>query len=455
MNLAGNAIKFTECGEIVLQIECQHQSETQATLRFAVIDTGIGIAEDHRAKIFQEFEQADASTTRRFGGTGLGLAISSRLVQLMEGRIWVESEIGKGSKFIFELPLQIDAARATMRLSEPSVNINNVRVLIVDDNATNRRILKDMLTKWGMNPVTTSGGAPALQALVDAKEEGDSFKVLISDVNMPDIDGLMLAKAVIEQDLLAAASVIMLTSGARPDDATELQALGITQHLLKPAKQSELYDAVVSSLNATGKPTASPQVSLDAVGKSKSSSELQILLVEDNLVNQKLALGILENLGHQVIVANNGKEALEKLDQHRFDLVLMDVQMPEMDGLAATRELRRREAHTETHVPVVAMTRNQGGPGAVPSRRNGRLLVQTDTVERHVRKTGPAVSEIRKGHFGGQARPRSCGFGRHDFLVSCTGIGGRKSRIDLRSRESISRRYAESHDESLGSGARE
>ena len=173
VNLVGNAIKFTESGEVVLEIECEHKTETQATLRFAVVDTGIGIAAEHRSKIFQEFEQADASTTRKFGGTGLGLAISSRLVQLMQGRIWVESELGKGSTFLFELPLNIDNTQPTWQQSESQVNIHGVRVLIVDDNATNRRILKDMLTNWGMNPVTTSGGAHALRALADANEEDD------------------------------------------------------------------------------------------------------------------------------------------------------------------------------------------------------------------------------------------------------------------------------------------
>ncbi len=356
VNLVGNAIKFTETGEVVLEIDCKHKTETQVMLRFAVVDTGIGIAEEHCSKIFQEFEQADASTTRRFGGTGLGLAISARLVQLMQGHIWVESEIGKGSKFLFELPLEIDNTQHVAKRFESQVNIHGVRVLIVDDNATNRRILKDMLTNWGMKPVTTSGGEHALQTLADANEENDSFKVLISDVNMPNLDGLMLAKAVVDRDLLAPASVIMLTSGARPNDAAKLQSLGITQHLIKPAKQSEMYDAVVSSLSAIGITTPSPQVNPDSTGTTGSFSELQILLAEDNIVNQKLALGILEKLGHRVTVANNGKEALEKLELRSFDLVLMDVQMPEMDGLAATRELRRREAHTESHIPVVAMT---------------------------------------------------------------------------------------------------
>ena len=355
INLIGNAIKFTESGEVVLEIQCEQASESTACLRFAVTDTGIGIADEHLAKIFDEFEQADASTTRQFGGTGLGLAISSRLVQLMGGRIWVESEVGKGSNFQFELELQIDNSKTSLKLPDAQVSVQGIRVLIVDDNATNRRILKDMLTNWGMNPTTVSGGSIALQTLADAEEEDDSFQLVISDVNMPDMDGLMLAQAIIEKSLMNPASVIMLTSGARPNDAANLQSLGITLHLLKPAKQSEVYDAVVSSLNLTGAANE-PDPVVKSGSTSPSLSELRILLAEDNLVNQKLAMGILAKLGHRVTVANNGKEALEKIDESVFDIVLMDVQMPEMDGLAATRELRRREASSGSHTPIVAMT---------------------------------------------------------------------------------------------------
>ncbi len=356
VNLVGNAIKFTDTGEVVLQIECVDKTDDQATLRFAVIDTGIGIASEHSDKIFQKFEQADASTTRKFGGTGLGLAISSRLVQLMDGRIWVESELGKGSTFQFELSLDVDNTKSARVRTDAGVNIQGVRVLIVDDNATNRRILKDMLSNWGMIPVTASGGGVALQALADAREEDDPFRLLISDVNMPDMDGLMLARSIVEQSLLNPASVIMLTSGARPNDSADLQSLGISLHLLKPAKQSELYDAVVCSLSALGIPASETGNDRDSAASRACTSELQILLAEDNLVNQKLALGILSKLGHRVTVADNGVEALKQLEQQHFDMVLMDVQMPEMDGLAATRELRRREVKAKKHVPVVAMT---------------------------------------------------------------------------------------------------
>jgi two-component system sensor histidine kinase/response regulator len=355
INLVGNAIKFTENGEVVLEIERIAATHDTATLRFSVIDTGIGIAIDHCSKIFKEFEQADASTTRKFGGTGLGLAICSRLVQMMGGTIWVESKLGVGSKFQFELPLEIDRSQSESK--KDSVDVQGVRVLIVDDNATNRRILKDMLTNWGMQPVTSSGGAHAVQALVDANEEEDAFQLLISDVNMPEMDGIMLAKAVVDESLLDPNRVIMLTSGARPDDSSNLRSFGVTYHLIKPAKQSEVYNAIVASLNAAGTSSLPNEPADDAqVQTSAQPLELQILLAEDNIVNQRLAIGILEKLGHRVTIANNGVEALKAIEQQSFDLVLMDLQMPEMDGLAATRELRRREEIGGRRTPVVAMT---------------------------------------------------------------------------------------------------
>ncbi len=353
VNLVGNAIKFTSVGEVLLEIQCIDKTDSQVDLLISVVDTGIGIAPEHCDKVFQEFEQADASTTRKFGGTGLGLAISSRLVELMNGRIWVESKLGEGSRFQIKLSLGIDPSDSVLESSVSRIDVQGVRVLIVDDNATNRRILKDMLAKWGMNPTTTSGGVAAMTALTDAAEEGDAFQLIISDVNMPGMDGLALAKSITEKALLNPANVIMLTSGARPDDSKNLRSLGISLHLLKPAKQSELYDAVVSSLSTAGINNSQP---VAAVGTSPFQRQLNVLLAEDNLVNQKLAIGILDKLGHKVTVANTGIETLALLDRDNFDVVLMDVQMPEMDGLEATRELRRRESGSGKHVKVVAMT---------------------------------------------------------------------------------------------------
>jgi two-component system, sensor histidine kinase and response regulator len=355
INLIGNAIKFTESGEVVLEIDCLNRTAGSVTLHFQIIDTGIGIAAENCDKIFCEFEQADASTTRKFGGTGLGLAICKRLVELMRGRIWVESVLGVGSKFQFEVTLDVDPNQSDSRSMISPVNIQGVRVLIVDDNATNRRILKDMLSNWGMVPTTTSCGETALQALADANAEDDAFQVVICDVNMPQMDGMMLVAAIKEQALLNPNRIIMLTSGARPQDARTLEALGIQAHLLKPAKQSEIYNAVIGSLNS-GRAVTTTASAKQSSAPAVVSRHLRILLAEDNIVNQKLAIGVLEKLGHKVSVAGNGLVVLDKLRHDDFDLVLMDVQMPDMDGFTATREIRKQEESTGQHLPIIAMT---------------------------------------------------------------------------------------------------
>lgn len=359
INLVGNAIKFTETGEVVVGLQCSELTDQNATLVFSVADTGIGIAQENLSKIFQEFEQADASTTRKFGGTGLGLAICSRLIQLMDGRIWVESKAGVGSTFQFEVNLGVDHARIESEVVDHQIDFEDVRVLIVDDNATNRRILKEMLTGWGMTPTSVSNGEIAIQSLQDAIEENDPFQLMVSDMHMPKMDGLMLAQAIGAQSLLDPANIIMLTSGARPSDAAELQAMGISLQLIKPAKQSEMYKAFVAAL------TRANLTMIDlATGGRTSSSEspdaptpsLKILLAEDNFVNQKLAVGILEKLGHQVDVAGTGVRALQLIKQRNYDICLMDIQMPGMDGFEATRALRRYEVADATRLPIVAMT---------------------------------------------------------------------------------------------------
>ncbi len=357
VNLVGNAIKFTEKGEVVLEILCESQDEENATLHFSVSDTGIGISPAKCKTVFEEFEQADASTTRRFGGSGLGLAISSRLVGLMGGRIWVDSQEGIGSKFQFSVTLGIDETQRETQRNEQLVVISGLRVLVVDDNATNRRILKDMLTNWGMSPITASGAAQAIQTLADADAEKDPIKFIISDVNMPDVDGIQLAQEILNKKLLDGSSIIMLTSGARPDDANQLREIGVPNHLIKPIKQSELFETIVTSMDQQGLVGTSVDEPVDVLPGAAGVSNLHILLAEDNAINQKLALGILGSLGHHVTVAGNGIEAIQKLDDMGgFDLILMDVQMPEMDGLTATRLIRHGEQQSNTHIPIVAMT---------------------------------------------------------------------------------------------------
>jgi PAS domain S-box-containing protein len=360
VNLVGNAIKFTEVGEVLLAVGCKSKTEEEVVMHVSVIDTGIGINKENCEKVFQEFEQADSSTTRNFGGTGLGLAICSRLIELMKGRIWVESELGKGSNFQFEIPLQVDESMSVLKRTEMLVSLQDVRVLVVDDNATNRRILKDMLTNWGMKPSTSSSAASGMQAIIDADDETDPFEIVISDVNMPEKDGVTFVQEVVRELQKNPTQMIMLTSGSRPVDSKTLQALGVKSRIIKPVKQSEIYSAIVKSLGSEFSAVDSFSSHQRASGLdeySNSVRELNILLAEDNVVNQKLAVGILQKLGHQTTIANNGREALDLLgESHGFDLVLMDVQMPKMDGLQATQEMRKKELETKEHIPIVAMT---------------------------------------------------------------------------------------------------
>ncbi|HEY4311215.1 MAG TPA: PAS domain S-box protein [Pirellulales bacterium] len=353
INLVGNAIKFTDQGEVVMSVRRHASDPDGMTLHFAVQDTGIGIPADKQGIIFRAFEQADTSTTRRFGGTGLGLAISSALVDLMGGRVWVESKEGVGSTFHFTARFQ-DAV--DLPLAEPSATadaLEGLRVLVVDDNATNRRIQCEMLHNWRMQPVPAAGANEALQALRDAHRTGRPFTLVLTDANMPEVDGFSLAGAIKADVALSSAVIMMLTSGDRPDDVARCHQLGITSYLMKPVKQSELFDAIAAAL-APADVTAADQ---PPEARQVDARRLSILLAEDSLVNQKLAVGLLQRRGHRVHVTNNGREALAALDAQPFDVVLMDVQMPEMDGLDATRALREREVVTgRTRVPVIAMT---------------------------------------------------------------------------------------------------
>ena len=353
INLVGNAIKFTHEGEVVLTIECDAASDNGGvTLHFSVSDTGIGIPDDKLAAIFEAFEQADVSMTRRFGGTGLGLAISSRLVELAKGRIWVESSEGKGSVFHFTMPF--DHGKEEDQHAAPVV-VGGTRVLVVDDNQTNRFILQEMLQNWGMKPAIASSGKEALAALRESNENGVSFQVMVSDVHMPEMEGFELARQVREDPQLQDTPIILLTSGDRAGDLARCEQLKVNAHLLKPANQSELFDAIVRVLNVTAAEDESDGVIL-ADEYDRRMQPLRILLTEDSLVNQKLALGLLKKHHHEVTVANDGREAVSLVESNDFDLVLMDVQMPEMDGLEATRTIRQQEKDSSGHVPIIAMT---------------------------------------------------------------------------------------------------
>ncbi len=353
INLTNNAIKFTHQGEVYLNVRLLSQQDNSVELQFSIKDTGVGIPQEKLPRIFEAFEQADTSTTRNFGGTGLGLSISSRLVELHGGRMWARSQVGQGSTFYFTMEYGLcDESQVPRRSLDPTV-LHDVQVLVVDDNATNRHILGEMLTTWGMRPIEVDGGRQALEALEQLEQAGKPIPLVLSDIHMPEIDGFMLAEQIRDNPELSGPAIIALTSGARVGDAARCEELGIAAELLKPVKQSELLNAIL----AVAAPNAA---AAGAAEQEQQATEfhqaMDILLVEDGLANQKLAKGLLELWGHQVTIAANGVEALEAWQQHAYDLILMDLQMPEMDGLTATQRIREREAATGAHVPIIAMT---------------------------------------------------------------------------------------------------
>ena len=355
VNLVGNAIKFTEQGEVVLDVEIEESTPDELVLHFRVTDTGIGISADQLHTIFAAFEQADTSTTRRYGGTGLGLAISSRLLELMQGRVWVESELGRGSTFHFLVRFGVasqDAETDASKIYPPM--LQGLRVLVVDDNATNRRILFEILNNWQMRPTTVAGVAEAMSELQRMADAGNPYELVLTDASMPDTDGFSLASRIQKNRVLCRSMVMMLTSGDRPGDIKRCHDLGIAAYLVKPIKQSELLDAILVAIGDQSSLTGSHEIS--PALRRKSDRPKTILLAEDSLINQKLAIGLLEKWGHHVTVANNGLEAVELSAGWPFDLILMDVQMPELDGLDATRLIRVREQSSGGHLPIVAMT---------------------------------------------------------------------------------------------------
>ncbi len=354
INLIGNAIKFTSAGEVFLQVGKEEESADGVVLHFAVKDTGIGIPSEKLKTIFQPFTQADGSTTRKYGGTGLGLAISTRLVELMQGRIWVESDPGHGSTFHFNLRFTIHSAAAKPEPLDIEM-LRGLPVLIVDDNFTNRRILEELLQQWHMRPTSVEGGPQAFAALEHAKSANTPFPLVLLDAQMPGMDGFAVSEHINRNPKTSGPSLIMLTSAGMRGDATRCREAGINAYFPKPVRRADLLAAIRSVLGAhTGeKSSVVTQHSIRESGR-----RLQILLAEDNLVNQKLAIRLMEKWGHSVTLVETGKAALDILENQSFDVVLMDVQMPEMDGLEATAAIRAREKINGGHVPIVAMTAN-------------------------------------------------------------------------------------------------
>ncbi len=353
-NLIGNALKFTERGEVSLRVSVEPSPGDDVVLHFAVADTGIGIPASKQALIFRAFAQADASTTRQFGGTGLGLTISSRLVDAMGGRIWVESEPGRGSTFHFTARIAPSSSAVDAPVPDAD-SLCGVPVLVVDDNATNRRILADTLSRWGIKVILAADGAAALDALERAAREGEPFRMMLTDAHMPGMDGFALAMELKRRPALAGAVVIMLTSSGQKTDIARCREEGIAVFLTKPVRRAELRKAMLHAI----RPPADAGALVPRAASSRrdhSAATLRILVAEDNPVNQRIAVKLLEKQGHSVTVANNGREAVDHVARTVFDLVLMDVQMPEMDGFEATAVLRAQEKESGGHLPVVAMT---------------------------------------------------------------------------------------------------
>jgi two-component system, sensor histidine kinase and response regulator len=362
VNLLGNAIKFTEAGDIVLRGDLVEENEATAVVRLEVRDTGIGITEEQQERLFQSFSQADASTTRRFGGTGLGLAISKQLVEMMGGEIGVESEPGRGSAFWFTVRLEKQPEGASQRASSRRAELRGLRVLVVDDNETNRKIVHEQVISWGMRNGMAEGGLQALQTLRSAADGGDPYDLAILDMQMPGMDGIELASSIKAEPAIAPTQLILLTSTGLRGEAEQARRVGFAAYLTKPVRQSKLYDAIATVMEALPVHDV-PIVTTHSIERARAHARerrrrAHVLVAEDNAVNQKVAVRMLERLGYQADVVANGLEALEALSRVRYAAVLMDVQMPEMDGYEATAEIRRLEEGQDRRTPIIAMTAN-------------------------------------------------------------------------------------------------
>jgi two-component system sensor histidine kinase/response regulator len=349
LNLTNNAVKFTEQGEIVIRVEAETDREEEAELVFSIHDTGVGVSKDKQAVIFEAFCQADGSTTRRYGGTGLGLTISQQLVELMGGRIRVESRPGEGSTFHFTVKLK---KQPDARL-ETAVDWQGLSMLVIDDNATNRLVLREMLTQWGVEVTEAENGPAGLRELERLQETSRPFRLVLLDGRMPGMDSLAVGRGIRAAGVPGERILPMLSSDQMHGDAFCCRELGITTQLVKPIKQSALLNAIKSVLGTAPEVKKEPEQVVPAVTEGAG---LCILLAEDNVAAQLVGKRTLERIGHTVQVASNGMEVLQMLEEGEFDLVLMDVEMPQMDGLKATRAIREREAASGQHIPILAVT---------------------------------------------------------------------------------------------------
>jgi two-component system sensor histidine kinase/response regulator len=359
VNLVGNAIKFTHEGEVALNVHVEFEQADDLTLHFTISDSGIGIPSEKQKLIFQPFAQADTSTTRKYGGTGLGLTISKRLVELMDGKIWVESEVGRGTKFHFTARIKRSEKQVEVETIAPPEALRGVKVLIVDDNRTNRRILEGMVKSWEMNSITVECGEDALAQLSSAQDEGAPYGLVLTDMHMPTMDGFDLVEHIRQRPELSTATIMMLSSAGHRGDGARCQELGVAAYLLKPIRRAELQEAIARVLGSREQKGTVPLVTRYSLQDARDPGNfLRVLVAEDNRVNQRLTTRLLEKRGHRVTMTANGREALEALAKDAYDLVLMDMQMPEMDGFEATSALREKEKRKGdgAHQPVIALT---------------------------------------------------------------------------------------------------
>jgi len=349
-NLVGNAIKFTDRGEVVVRVQPQSSNDGEVICYFAVSDTGVGIAAEKQAAVFAPFLQADTSTTRVYGGTGLGLTISARLVEMMSGKIWVESEPGEGSVFHFTARFGLQTAA---RPERDAIDFKGLQALVVEDHPVSRRVLVNALTRWNIEASETENGKSAMEFMERAKQAGTPFRLVLLDDTLPAADSYELAAHIREG--LGVEAVIMLGSALRREEIGDRFEAGVFSFLTKPVKESELLDAVRSVFDVSARRQARSAPAPSAPAR-RIERELDILLVEDNPINRRLAQHVLEKQGHRILAVDNGAAALEMLERRHFDLVLMDVQMPRMDGIETTAAIRNREKTTGEHIPIVALT---------------------------------------------------------------------------------------------------